>query len=179
MRIVCIRSFLLLHTQIQAFKFPANGCPNLCFLEIIHGPGLDKNAAELLCGGNGLSSLTTLVLNFTPSTHIAMSHLLNCCTRLQRLDLHITLQTYFSSNEASIRENMSAYEQIVRNLKVRNSYDKLLIPTDFQNRNWRNKRKVKMFSIYLNITPESNSENKLNILSCATKNNMQVDSTFS
>ncbi|XP_064404496.1 F-box only protein 41-like [Halichondria panicea] len=95
----------------------AHGCPSLCFLEIIHGEGIDKRVAELLCQDNGFSSLTSFVLNFTPSTHIALNHLLGSCKQLQRLDLHVTLNSYFTHAEANNPENISAYEQIIRNLK--------------------------------------------------------------
>lgn len=102
------------HTPVHS---TAQSCPNLRYLEIIHGPDLDKQAMTLLCQDNNLSSLTTLILNFTPSTHVALVVVLGHCLRLQRLDLHVTLHCYFPSQTNS-GEDVSAYEQIIRNLKV-------------------------------------------------------------
>ena len=104
-------------TFMLFFIYIAQSCPNLCYLELIHGPDLDKQAMTLLCQDNSLSSLTTLILNFTPSTHVALKVILGHCPRLQRLDLHVTLHSYFPGQTSS-GENVSAYEQIVRNLKV-------------------------------------------------------------
>lgn len=141
-------------------------CPHLCFLEIIHGPGIDKKGVELLCEKNGLSSLTSLILNFTPSTHVALGHLLECRRQLQRVDLHITLSSYFTPIEASKFDNINSYETIIKNLKVKLIfliiYNYIIIDSHILFcRDWKNKIKAEMFFIFLNITLESNKK-KLN-----------------
>ena len=61
---------------LHFFLCLAQKCSKLQFLEIIYGPSLHKEATEKLCLGEGLQSLTQLVLNFTPASHVALQLLI-------------------------------------------------------------------------------------------------------
>ena len=57
----------------------AHKCLKLQFLEVIYGPSLHKEATEKLCLGGGLQSLSRLILNFTPASHVALQLLIGEC----------------------------------------------------------------------------------------------------
>lgn len=87
----------------------------LQFLEVIYGPSLHTEAVEEMCQGNGFNSLATLILNFTPASHLALQFFLESCPNLQTLELHVTMSSYFSEMEA---DTVANYSKILTNIKV-------------------------------------------------------------
>ena len=54
----------------------AQCCQHLSYLDVMHGPDFDKDTVKELCNNGGLSSLTVLILNFTPASRAALEDLL-------------------------------------------------------------------------------------------------------
>ena len=66
-------------TTVPSFFYVAQCCQHLSYLEVMHGPDFDKDTVEQLCSNGGLSSLTTLILNFTAASRAALEDLLGVC----------------------------------------------------------------------------------------------------
>lgn len=99
----------------SGLKEIAQRSQKLQFLEVIYGPSLHKEGVkELLCDGNGFHALNTLILNFTPASHLALQLLIERCHSLCTLELHITMSSYFSKIES---DTVTNYSKILANIK--------------------------------------------------------------
>lgn len=66
---------------LSPFYSAAQKSRKLQFLEVLYGPSLHKDGVQdLLCSGEGFRSLTTLILNFTPASHLAVQLLIGAFT---------------------------------------------------------------------------------------------------
>ena len=65
-----------LYVCLFTFFLSALYCRELQYLEVIHGPDFDKDTIEHLCKDGSLTSLNSLILNFTPSSRIALENLI-------------------------------------------------------------------------------------------------------